>query len=106
MRVELIAIKAAIEVAMSHDIELDADVPEELVDHMAALHSGIDRLENPEKYEGEVEVRSLDEIERDLSGVKPRNLNEAKRDLCAGGFDEATVDGEPEGIDDLALGVP
>ncbi len=45
MRVELTAIKAAIEVAMSHDIELDDDVPEELLGHMAALHSGIVSLE-------------------------------------------------------------
>lgn len=89
MRVELSAIKAAIEVAMSHDIELDESVPEELVETIAELHSRIDRLEREEKTEtGGVEVRSLDDIERDLLGTGP----------------EAPADGEPEGTDDLSLG--
>ncbi|MBU1080875.1 MAG: hypothetical protein KKB59_10345 [Spirochaetes bacterium] len=77
MRVELTAIKAAIEVAIMHEIDMDADVPNELLNDMAALHSRIDKLENPggpiaqaaQPADG-LRVRSIDEIERD-QGADP-----------------------------------
>jgi len=53
MREDLKAIKTAIEAAMANDIDADETIPEELIESIASLHSGLDRLENPEKYEGD-----------------------------------------------------
>jgi hypothetical protein len=56
MRVELTAIKAAINVAMSHEIDQDESVPMELIETMAELHSRIDRLEEAEARPPDPEV--------------------------------------------------
>lgn len=45
MRIELVAIKAALEVAMSNEIDEDEAVPPAVIDGIAALHTALEQHE-------------------------------------------------------------